>query len=453
MNVESLHADAAVFWQQRGMHVQDPTAIGVDGVLTLPCHARLGADYTRDVRRRLPRIAERGRSGFVGRSRLESGAEATTEMDDKPSSPSRFYADAGVDEPREQRALGSMLHWFKKTYAFRRGIGATVAGIGHFANVLDLGHGIGVVLTTDGVGTKLLIAQELMRFDTVGIDCVANNVNDLLCLGAEPVAMLDYLAISEVDEQMLEDLAKGLCAGAEQAHISIPGGEIAQIGEMLSRHHRGPTVDVVGCALGVVSLSPASTDLPPLVDGRHITPGDAIIGLTSSGLHSNGYSLARKVLLHDARLPLPQHMDELGRTLGDELLEPTRIYVDAVLPLLRRRLLKGLVNVSGGGLLSLGRLPVEVSYLIEDLPPPPPIFTLIQSRGSLPDTAMFAAFNMGIGFCLICDPSVVATVLRDVSAAGYQARHIGRVIEKPGKSISIAPAKLVGRGETFTQDR
>ena len=375
-------------------------------------------------------------------------------MTDTRSSASRFYADAGVDEPREQRALGNMLAWFRKTYAFRRGIGATVAGTGHFANVLDLGDGLGLVVTTDGVGTKLLIAQALHRYDTVGIDCVANNVNDLLCLGAEPIALLDYLAISEVDEQALEDLAKGLCLGAERAHISIPGGEIAQVGEMLARHAGGPTVDVVGSALGVVSLSPHRTDVPPLVDGRQIKAGDAIIGLLSSGLHSNGYSLARKVPLHEASLRLDQHLDDLGRTLGEELLEPTRIYVDPVLALLRqRRPVKGLVNVSGGGLLSLGRLPAECSYLIERLPRPQPIFTLIQDRGSLPDAAMFAAFNMGVGFCLICEDSAASSILRDLDAAGHPALQIGRVVDEPGKTVSIAPFDLLGAGEVFTRRR
>jgi phosphoribosylformylglycinamidine cyclo-ligase len=375
-------------------------------------------------------------------------------MRDTRLSASRFYADAGVDEPREQRALGNMLAWFRKTYAFRRGIGATAAGIGHFANVLDLGDGLGLVLTTDGVGTKLLIAQALNRFDTVGIDCVANNVNDLLCLGAEPIALLDYLAISEVDEQALEDLAKGFCLGAERAHISIPGGEIAQVGEMLARHEGGPTIDVVGSALGLVSLSAHRTDVPPLVDGRHITAGDAIIGLLSSGLHSNGYSLARKVLLHQASLRLDQYVDELGRTLGEELLEPTFIYVDAILPLLRqRRPIKGVANVSGGGLLSLGRLPADCSYLIERLPRPQPIFTLIQDRGSLPDAAMFAAFNMGVGFCLICEDSAASTILRDLEATGHHALQLGRVVDEPGQTVSITPFNLVGAGEVFTQNR
>src|SRR5215472_520775 len=144
------------------------------------------------------------------------------------------YSEAGVDEPREQETLKRMLPWFKKTFSFRKAIGSSSFSIGHFANVLDMGSGLGLVLTTDGVGTKLLIAQAMGKFDTIGIDCIANNVNDILCLGAEPIAMLDYIAINTIHEQAMEDIARGLCAGAEKAHICIPGGEIAQVGEMLA---------------------------------------------------------------------------------------------------------------------------------------------------------------------------------------------------------------------------
>src|SRR5204863_9738383 len=180
--------------------------------------------------------------------------------------------------------------------------------------------------TTDGVGTKLLIAQAMNKYDTIGVDCVANNVNDILCLGAEPIAMLDYIAINQINEQAMEDIAKGLCIGAEKAHICIHGGEIAQVGEMLATSI-GNTValDLVGSAIGVVRLSAQRTDLPVLVDGRNVRSGDIIIGLLSSGLHSNGYSLARRVLLEKAHLSLDQYITELGRTLGEELLEPTYI--------------------------------------------------------------------------------------------------------------------------------
>src|SRR5215471_21268742 len=167
-----------------------------------------------------------------------------SENDSRPNS---SYSRAGVDEPREQEALKGMLRWIKKTYSFRQGIGSTSYSIGHFANVLNMGSGLGLVLTTDGVGTKLMIAQKLKRFDTVGIDCVANNVNDILCMGAEPVAMLDYIAINSIDERVLEEIAKGLYLGAEKAHISIPGGEIAQVREMLAPAGAGEmAVDLVG---------------------------------------------------------------------------------------------------------------------------------------------------------------------------------------------------------------
>jgi phosphoribosylformylglycinamidine cyclo-ligase len=373
-------------------------------------------------------------------------------MSEKDSKSYLSYAEAGVDEPREQEALNKMLYWFKKTYSFRSGIGSTFYSIGHFANILEMGAGLGLVLTTDGVGTKLIIAQMLDKYDTVGIDCIANNVNDILCLGAEPVALLDYIAINTVNEQVLEDIAKGLCMGAEEAHICIPGGEIAQVADMLACTNGATSVDLVGSAIGVVGLSPQRTDLPPLVDGKKITPGDIVIGLLSSGLHSNGYSLARKVLLDQAKLRLDQYVDELGKTLGEELLTPTSIYVDPVLSLLRKGLsVHGMVNVSGGGLLSLGRLPADYSYVIKNILSPPPVFKLIQKYGSIPDTVMFAAFNMGIGFCLICAETDAERVIEEVHSKGHKAMRLGKVLDKPGRRIFLEPYRLVGFGEAFIE--
>ena len=293
------------------------------------------------------------------------------------------YSEAGVDEPREQETLKKMLPWFKKTFSFRKVIGSSAFSIGHFANVLDMGNGLGLVLTTDGVGTKLLIAQAMNKYDTIGIDCIANNVNDILCLGAEPIAMLDYIAINTINEQAMEEIARGLCVGAEKAHICIPGGEIAQVGEMLTTSiDNAIALDLVGSAIGVVRLSAERTDLPLLVDGRNVQSGDLIIGLLSSGLHSNGYSLARRVLLEKTHLRLDQYITELGRNFGEELLEPTYIYVDPIMSLQQKGLpIHGIVNISGGGLLSLGRLPADYSYSIDRLPPPPPIFQLLQNTG------------------------------------------------------------------------
>jgi len=372
-------------------------------------------------------------------------------ISDGDSKTDSLYSKAGVDEPREQQALKGMLHWLKKTYSFRTGIGSTSYSIGHFANVLNMGGGLGLVLTTDGVGTKLMIAQKLNRFDTVGIDCVANNVNDILCMGAEPIAMLDYIAINAIDERVLEDIAKGLCHGAEKAHISIPGGEIAQVREMLAPAPTGETaLDLVGSAVGVVALSPERDDLPQLIDGKRVEPGDLVIGLLSSGLHSNGYSLARKVLLEKAQLRLDQDVPELGRTLGDELLQPTHIYVGPVLGLLQKGFpVHGMVNISGGGLLNLGRLPNECSYIIDNLPPVPPIFRLIRELGSISDAEMFATFNMGIGFCLIAGADAGQAILTEVSNAGYQAVILGKVEGQPGGHILLPDYHLKGRGDVF----
>lgn len=360
------------------------------------------------------------------------------------------YAEAGVDEPKEQETFNKISNYFKKTYSFRKGIGSTSYNIGHFANVLDMGNNLGLVLTTDGVGTKLIIAQMLGKFDTVGIDCIANNVNDILCMGAEPVALLDYIAINTIDEKVLEDIAKGLYVGAKEAHISIPGGEIAQVPDMLSKSGEGISLDLVGSAVGIVGLSTKRTDLLPLIDGTNVKPGDVLIGLLSSGMHSNGYSLARKVIFDQAKLKPDQYLDELGKTPGEELLIPTYIYVDVVLSLLKKKFsIHGMVNISGGGLLSLGRLPNSYSYLIDNLPTPPAIFNLIQEYGSLPDSVMFAAFNMGIGFCLVCAREDVDEVIMDIISNGHKSIILGNVVSEPGKKIYLEPYQLVGTGETF----
>ena len=223
---------------------------------------------------------------------------------------------------------------------------------GHYASVIRIDERTGIALSTDGVGTKLLVAEQLGRFDTVGIDCVAMNVNDVICVGAEPLAMLDYIAIERADPEVCEQIGVGLARGAELAGVEIPGGELAQLGEMV----RG--VDVSGACFGTVALD-------SIVDGSAVQPGDPVIGLPSSGLHSNGYTLARSAL---EGLPLDEDPEgRLGRPLGDELLEPTEIYVKPVLELLRSEVeVRGLAHITSGGLGNLLRLAAEVGYEIDD---------------------------------------------------------------------------------------
>jgi phosphoribosylformylglycinamidine cyclo-ligase len=258
---------------------------------------------------------------------------------------------------------------------------------GHYASVIEVAPNLGIALSTDGVGTKLVLAEALGKLDSVGIDCVAMNVNDVICVGAEPLAMLDYIAIDRADPAVCTEVGVGLARGAELAGVEIPGGELAQLGEMV----RG--VDVSGACFGTVALD-------GIVDGSAVQPGDAIIGLPSSGLHSNGYTLARSALEGIALGEDPE--GRLGRPLGDELLEPTEIYVKPVLELLRSAVeVRGLAHITSGGLGNLLRLAAEVAYEIEQPLPVLPIFALIQERSATSDEEMHEVFNMGCGFCCI----------------------------------------------------
>ena len=217
------------------------------------------------------------------------------------------YARAGVSQSDADDAVGALVG------ALAAGAGGgesrQVLASGHYANVVRIDERTGIALTTDGVGTKLLVAEQLGRWDTVGIDCVAMNVNDVICVGARPLAMVDYLAVDRADAAVAAEIGKGLAAGAEQAGIEIVGGELAQLGELI----RG--LDLAGACFGTVRLD-------EMVTGAALQPGDAVIGLPSTGLHSNGYTLARQALTE-----IPLDDERLGRPLGEALLEPTEIYV------------------------------------------------------------------------------------------------------------------------------
>jgi phosphoribosylformylglycinamidine cyclo-ligase len=292
------------------------------------------------------------------------------------------YERAGVSQRAADAAVAALLESLRRIDPGRPSRQALAAG--HYASVIRLDETIGIALSTDGVGTKLVVAEQLGRWDTVGIDCVAMNANDLICVGAEPLAMLDYVAVPEADPAVMRDLGRGLRRGAELAGIEIPGGELAQIGEIV----RG--LDLVGACFGAV-------DLDSIVTGAGIEPGDPVLGLPSSGLHSNGYTLARRALAD-----VPMADETLGRPLGDVMLEPTEIYVAAVVELMRSAVdVRGLAHITSGGLGNLLRLEAKVGYEIDDALPAPPIFSLIQDRGSVSDAEMHEVFNMGCGFCCV----------------------------------------------------
>jgi len=363
------------------------------------------------------------------------------------------YAASGVDEPREQRALASMLRAFARTLAVRSGVGSIVAESDHFGSLIRLPANLGLAIATDGVGTKLLIAQELHRYREIAQDLVANNVNDILCMGATPIALVDYIGIDVADEEFLVQFSSSLADAACNAGVAVVGGEIAQIREMLDSHFTGPRFDVVATAIGLCSLADTTvpSEWPRALDRGNVKPGNLLLGLPSSGLHSNGFSLARRVLLSEAGLRLDTKPPELsGATLGDALLVPTRLYVKAVLPLLMKGLISGLANISGGGLLTVSRLNPKVGFEISKLPAPHPIFELIRAHGNLEPAEMLSTFNMGLGMVLAVPPDNLDTVTAILVEGGEKPLIVGRVIPAsvPGEVV-IPSLQIRGVGHEF----
>jgi phosphoribosylformylglycinamidine cyclo-ligase len=333
----------------------------------------------------------------------------------------RAYARAGVDTSRSGRAVAGLVEVLSGIDPGRPS--RSVLASGHYASVLRLDDRTGLALATDGVGTKIIVAEALERYDTVGIDCVAMNANDLVCVGAEPLALLDYLAVEEAVPDILTAVARGLRAGAEAAGVEIPGGELAQIPELVRGHPSPRGFDLVGTCAGVVALD-------RVVTGAAIEPGDAVIGLPASGVHANGLTLARRALPD-----LDEAPPELaGRTVGDELLRPTEIYVRAALALLEAPEVevRGLAHITGDGLLNLARLEAEVGYRIDAPLPQPPVFGLIANRGGVDPAELFEVFNMGCGFCAVV-PAVAADAAIELLVSHHPgAAVIGSVTDRSG---------------------
>jgi phosphoribosylformylglycinamidine cyclo-ligase len=322
------------------------------------------------------------------------------------------YARAGVDQEVADAAVAAITGALEGIDIGRPSRQVPLPG--HYASVLRLDERTGLALSTDGVGTKMVIAERLDRYDTVGIDCVAMNVNDVICVGAEPLAMLDFIAAERAVVETCRQIGVGLARGAELAGIEIPGGELAQLGELARGY------EIAGTCVGTVPLD-------AIVDGSAIEPGDPVIGLPSSGLHSNGYTLARRAL---AEVALDDR--RLGRPLGEALLEPTEIYVPAVLELLRSEAeVRGLAHITSGGLGNLRRMAAEVGYEIDDPLPVPPLFELIAQLGGVAEEEMYEVFNMGCGFCAVVAASDEAATLELLRRHYSGAKPIGRAVEGP----------------------
>jgi phosphoribosylformylglycinamidine cyclo-ligase len=350
----------------------------------------------------------------------------------------RSYSEAGVDQSAEEKAMAKATDLVRATFGYHPG-SRVLMDLGFFANIVDLGGDPCLAIATDSVGTKILVAELAQRHDTVGIDCVAMSVNDLICVGAEPVSFVDCISITDVQPGILESILEGVREGAQRAEVSVPGGEVAQVRELIRGEGEGPHYDLVGTAVGIVHRD-------RILTGETVSPGDAVVGVSSTGLHSNGYTLARKVLLEGAGLGLEERVPELGRSVAEELLEPTAIYVRAVKALLRSEIeVRGIANITGDGLLNLLRLQVQgIGYRLDALPEPHPVFQLIEEEGGVAPEEMYRVFNMGIGLCVVAPADAAERVVALFREMGHEAAVIGQAVEDAGQTLRLPKQGLIG---------
>jgi phosphoribosylformylglycinamidine cyclo-ligase len=328
------------------------------------------------------------------------------------------YRQAGVDIEAGDEAVRRIGPLARRTYRPE-----VLGGIGAFASFVRVPTGYAepvLVSSTDGVGSKLKVAFQADRHDTVGIDLVAMGVNDVLVHGAEPLYFLDYIGTARLDPGRVERLVAGVAEGCRQAGCALVGGETAELPDLYAPGE----YDLAGFAVGVVERA-------KIVDGAGVKPGDVVLGLASSGLHSNGYSLARRIVFDRMRLPLEAMLPGTGRTVADVLLEPTRIYVRAILPI--REDVTAMAHVTGGGLTgNLPRvLPAGCRAVVRPAAGaerPPAVFRTLQEAGRVADAEMFRTFNMGIGYVVVVRPAVADSVSARLREAGEEVFLIGEVV-------------------------
>lgn len=329
------------------------------------------------------------------------------------------YSEAGVDISLEEKTVKALTGELSETLDYQN----IIKNDGHFAALVDFGSKA-IAMSTDGVGSKILIANLMNKFDTVGIDCIAMVVNDILCVGAKPIAMVDYLAVEKPDPEIASQIGKGLKEGCKQSNIAMIGGETASLPKIIK------DFDLAGTGIGIV-------DKEKIITGSDIKDGDIIIGISSSGVHSNGLSLARKALLEEANLkvedPLPTN-EKI--TVGEALLEPTIIYVKPIMDLLDNNIeVHGLGHITGGGFSNLKRLNHNMSYYINNLPETLPVFKAIQNTG-IESKEMYHVFNMGIGFTVILDEKDEDTAL-EILNKYHDTYVIGKISEDNDNRVII----------------
>ena len=305
------------------------------------------------------------------------------------------YSEAGVDIDASERATEALIAQIKGVN--RKGDGEAIKLDNGFAGLVKLGDGA-LAMCTDGVGSKLLLAEQMNSIHTVGIDCVAMNTNDLICVGAEPLSFVDYVALDKPDEDLMAKIGMGLAEGCKQSNCTLSGGETAILPELVHGF------DIAGTSVGYVKQD-------KIIDGTKISEGDVLIGLKSSGPHSNGYTLIRKLFDGD-------------KEIGKKLVEPTRIYVKEVMALIKQVDVNGIAHITGGGLDNISRINDNFQYVIDNPLPVPSIFDWLQEKGSVGDKEMYRTFNMGMGMLIIVSKD---DAKKSVSILGEHAQIVGYV--------------------------
>ncbi|MBQ7621772.1 MAG: phosphoribosylformylglycinamidine cyclo-ligase [Candidatus Methanomethylophilaceae archaeon] len=329
------------------------------------------------------------------------------------------YEKSGVSIDQKSNAIKALVD--KLEYR-REGLGQNVRMSGLFASLIDFGDKY-ITLATDGVGTKLMIAEALNKWDTVGIDCIAMNVNDTICVNAEPTSFVDYIAIDKPNEDITREIGKGLQKGAELSNMEIVGGEIAVLPEIVNG------VDLSGTCLGYVAKD-------RIITGETCEEGDLIIALRSSGIHSNGLTLARKIVEAN-NIGWNDKVSGLSKSIGEELLTPTEIYVRQVLEITSNFKVHGLVDITGGGLRNILRMKKGLQYVISDPVKPAPIFTKLQELGEVEDKEIYQTLNMSMGFTIIAPADDAEQIAKKYS----NAEIVGRV--QKGDGVLLEPGNIL----------
>lgn len=331
------------------------------------------------------------------------------------------YKKAGVNVQKIKKSQNEIGRIIASTHNLQKNI-KVKHGFGHYAGIVNVADNITLAMHTDGVGTKVLIANMMKKYDTVGIDCVAMNVNDIICIGATPISFVDYIAANKNDKKIFTQIARGLVKGAKLAQTPIVGGETAIMPDLFAG--KKFSFDLSGMVVGMLPKR-------KLVLGNSISKGDVIIGIKSSGLHSNGYSLARKVLL--SKYSIKDKIKGIG-VLGNALLIPTQIYVKPILEVIKKCKVHGLAHITGGSFTKLLRLK-KIGYNLDSLPEPPQVMQLIEDLGVKSDE-MYKTFNMGVGFCVIAPKNEAANIESIITKHKISCQQIGNIVDKTGVFVN-----------------